>query len=215
MDQNDPPQFNHPISASYGSSSGDNLAEVLSGGHAPQTKHLSSQTGDFYFGTFGENSSGTHTLRAKRDLEPHILGPTLFLRPRIPRPGCLEAVERAMGLMAGHGLQLWPILQDMSQLKDLYGDRAGTFIANARVQQIFWGNNFETAKWLSQMIGQEIAGFQTDSFTPGDALRQNTSARKLGIFTSAPLGNIHPVLTGPSFSNNVTGRDLLTPDEIM
>ncbi|WOI35361.1 TraM recognition domain-containing protein (plasmid) [Tritonibacter scottomollicae] len=39
-----------------------------------------------------------------------------------------------MGLMAGYRLQLWPILQDMSQLKDLYGERAGTFIANAGVQ---------------------------------------------------------------------------------
>jgi type IV secretion system protein VirD4 len=102
--------------------------------------------------------------------------------------GRLEAVERAMGLMAGYGLQLWPILQDMSQLKDLYGERAGTFIANAGVQQVFGVNDFETAKWLSQMIGQETAGFQTDSFKPGD---------------------------GPSFSNNLTGRDLLTPDEIM
>ena len=93
-----------------------------------------------------------------------------------------------MGLMAGYGLQLWPILQDMSQLKDLYGERAGTFIANAGVQQVFGVNDFETAKWLSQMIGQETTGFQTDSFKPGD---------------------------GPSFSNNLTGRDLLTPDEIM
>ena len=37
------------------------MAEVLSGGHAPQTKHLNTQTGDFYFGDFGEYSSGTHT----------------------------------------------------------------------------------------------------------------------------------------------------------
>ena len=76
----------------------------------------------------------------------------------------------------------------MSQLKDLYGERAGTFIANAGVQQVFGVNDFETAKWLSQMIGQETTGFQTDSYKPGD---------------------------NPSFSNNLTGRDLLTPDEIM
>lgn len=114
--------------------------------------------------------------------------PALFLLDEFAALGRLEAVERAMGLMAGYGLQLWPILQDMSQLKDLYGDRANTFIANAGVQQVFGVNDFETAKWLSQMIGQETAGFQTDSFKPGD---------------------------GPSFSNNITGRDLLTPDEIM
>ncbi|EIE51809.1 virD4 protein, putative [Citreicella sp. 357] len=117
-----------------------------------------------------------------------LKAPTLFLLDEFAALGRLEAIERAMGLMAGYGLQLWPILQDMSQLKDLYGERAGTFIANAGVQQVFGVNDFETAKWLSQMIGQETAGFQTDSFKPGD---------------------------GPSFSNNLTGRDLLTPDEIM
>jgi len=117
-----------------------------------------------------------------------LKAPALFLLDEFAALGRLEAVERAMGLMAGYGLQLWPILQDMSQLKDLYSDRANTFIANAGVQQVFGVNDFETAKWLSQMIGQETAGFQTDSFKPGD---------------------------GPSFSNNLTGRDLLTPDEIM
>lgn len=117
-----------------------------------------------------------------------LKAPTLFLLDEFAALGRLEAVERAMGLMAGYGLQLWPILQDMSQLRDLYGDRANTFIANAGVQQVFGVNDFETAKWLSQMIGQETSRFQTDSFKPGD---------------------------GPSFSNHLTGRDLLTPDEIM
>jgi hypothetical protein len=45
-----------------------------------------------------------------------------FLLDEFAALGRLEAVERAMGLMAGYGLQLRPILQDMSQLKDLYGD---------------------------------------------------------------------------------------------
>ncbi|MFG6637769.1 type IV secretory system conjugative DNA transfer family protein [Sulfitobacter sp. 1A12126] len=125
---------------------------------------------------------------AAQSASQRLSSPTLFLLDEFAALGRLEAVERAMGLMAGYGLQLWPILQDMSQLRDLYGDRANTFIANAGVQQVFGVNDFETAKWLSQMIGQETTGFQTDSFKPGD---------------------------GPSFSNHLTGRDLLTPDEIM
>lgn len=93
-----------------------------------------------------------------------------------------------MGLMAGYGLQLWPILQDMSQLKDLYGTRANTFVANAGVLQTFGVNDFETAKWLSQMIGRETASYTTESHKPGD-----------------------PAAT----TYNVTARDLMTPDEIM
>lgn len=114
--------------------------------------------------------------------------PALFLLDEFAALGRLEAVERAMGLMAGYGLQLWPILQDMSQLKDLYGARANTFVANAGVLQTFGVNDFETARWLSQMIGRETTGYQTESHKPGDA---------------------------PSTSYNVTARDLMTPDEIM
>lgn len=114
--------------------------------------------------------------------------PALFLLDEFAALGRLEAVERAMGLMAGYGLQLWPILQDMSQLKDLYGARANTFVANAGVLQTFGVNDFETARWLSQMIGRETTGYQTESLKVGDA---------------------------PSTSYNVTARDLMTPDEIM
>lgn len=38
--------------------------------------------------------------------------PALFLFDEFAALGRLEAVERAMGLMAGYGLHLWPILQD-------------------------------------------------------------------------------------------------------
>ncbi|MBP8072174.1 MAG: type IV secretory system conjugative DNA transfer family protein, partial [Brevundimonas sp.] len=39
--------------------------------------------------------------------------PVLFLFDEFAALGRLEPVERAFGLMAGYGLQLWPILQDM------------------------------------------------------------------------------------------------------
>jgi type IV secretion system protein VirD4 len=114
--------------------------------------------------------------------------PALFLLDEFAALGRLEAVERAMGLMAGYGLQLWPILQDMSQLKDLYGARANTFVANAGVLQTFGVNDFETAKWLSQSMGKETIGYQTESYRPGEIA---------------------------STSQHLAARDLMTPDEIM
>lgn len=117
-----------------------------------------------------------------------LKAPALFLLDEFAALGRLEAVERAMGLMAGYGLQLWPILQDMSQLRDLYGQRASTFVANAGVQQVFGVNDYETARWLSQSMGQGTIGYQTESHRPGDM---------------------------PTTGTQITGRDLLTPDEIM
>jgi type IV secretion system protein VirD4 len=46
--------------------------------------------------------------------------PVLFLLDEFAALGRLEPVERAMGLMAGYGIQLWPILQDVHQLRALY-----------------------------------------------------------------------------------------------
>src|SRR3954469_25713020 len=63
--------------------------------------------------------------------------PVLFLLDEFAALGPLEPVVRAYGLMAGYGLQLWAILQDLHQLKSLYGQRAGTFLSNAGVTQVF------------------------------------------------------------------------------
>ena len=112
-----------------------------------------------------------------------------------------------MGLMAGYGLQLWPILQGeaasrkrsggafrcrtggaQSQLRDLYGTRANTFVANAGVLQVFGVNDVETARWLSQALGKATIGYETNTHRPGDM---------------------------PSTAEHVTGRELMTPDEIM
>lgn len=119
---------------------------------------------------------------------PALREPTLFFLDEFAALGRLEAVERAMGLMAGYGLQLWPILQDLSQLRALYGPRANTFVANAGVLQCFGVNDYETAQALSQLMGQMTTGYTTTSHGSDD---------------------------GYSTSHQLTGRDLLTPDEIM
>ena len=45
--------------------------------------------------------------------------------------GHLESIERAAGYIAGFGVKLWVILQDINQLKSLYKDRWETFLGNA------------------------------------------------------------------------------------
>ncbi len=52
--------------------------------------------------------------------------PILYLLDEFAALGHLAPIERAMTLMAGYGIQLWPILQDIHQLRATYGQRAGT-----------------------------------------------------------------------------------------
>lgn len=123
--------------------------------------------------------------------------PVLFLLDEFAALGRLEPVERAFGLMAGYGLQLWPILQDMHQLWSTYGERAGTFVSNAGLVQIFNVADVETAGWVSKSIGATTMSYQTTG--------TSTSRGGMQLFETK----------SSSTSTHLSRRELMTPDEIM
>ena len=116
--------------------------------------------------------------------------PVLFLLDEFAALGRLDPVERAMGLMAGYGVQLWPILQDVHQLRATYERRAGTFLSNAGVLQVFGVNDHDSARLVSDLLGHETVVFETMS--------RAIDAEETGI----------------SFGAQHVGRALLTPDEV-
>ena len=104
----------------------------------------------------------------------------LFLLDEFASLGRLAAVERAMGLMAGYGVQLWPILQDIHQLRALYGKGANTFLANAGVLQVFGVNDIETAGLVARSIGKRDAHYMTASHSEGKQTNsEHIAARNL------------------------------------
>ncbi|WP_272792265.1 MULTISPECIES: type IV secretory system conjugative DNA transfer family protein [unclassified Shinella] len=116
--------------------------------------------------------------------------PVLYLLDEFAALGHLAPVERAMGLMAGYGVQLWPILQDVHQLRATYGQRAGTFLSNAGVLQVFGVNDHESARLVSDLLGQETVVFKPMS--------RALDSEKSGL----------------TFGEQHVGRPLLTPDEV-
>jgi len=68
-----------------------------------------------------------------------------------------------MSLMAGYGVQLWPIQQDVHQLRATYSARAATFLPNVGVLQIFGVNDHDSARLASDLLGQGTVVFQTTS----------------------------------------------------
>jgi len=111
----------------------------------------------------------TDMARSTARLARHVL----FLLDEFAALGRLEPVERAMELMAGYGLQLWPILQDMHQLKATYGERAGTFMFNAGVIQTFGVNDHATADMLSRTISDTTIEYDTVSTSRGTGWGEN------------------------------------------
>lgn len=116
--------------------------------------------------------------------------PVLYLLDEFAALGHLAPVERAMGLMAGYGVQLWPILQDVHQLRATYAKRAGTFLSNAGVLQVFGVNDHDSARLVSDLLGQETVVFQT--------MARAIDAEQSGI----------------TYSQHHTARALLTADEV-
>lgn len=83
--------------------------------------------------------------------------PVLFLLDEFAALGRLQVIETALGLLAGYGVLLWPILQDLAQLQDLYPKRWRSFVANAGMVQAFGVNDIGTAEYLSKALGQRTA----------------------------------------------------------
>src|SRR3546814_18614327 len=76
------------------------------------------------------------------------------------------------------------------QLRALYGQRAGTFLSNAGVLQVFGDNDQDSAKLVSDLAGQETVVFETMSRA------------------------LDPEQTGISYGHQHVGRPLLPPDEV-
>ncbi|TBH27036.1 type IV secretory system conjugative DNA transfer family protein, partial [Rhizobium leguminosarum] len=93
------------------------------------------------------------TEMARTAPSPHPSAPpVLYLLDEFAALGHLAPIERAMGLMAGYGVQLWPIVQDIHQLRATYGQRAGTFLSNAGVLQVFGVNDHDSARLVSDRL---------------------------------------------------------------
>jgi len=116
-----------------------------------------------------------------------------FFLDEFAQLGYMKAIEDSVGLLRGYGVAFWFFLQDLSQLKAVY-PKWQTFLANS-AQQYFGTNDFDTAKYISDMLGQSTIQYSTDGYSRQDA---------------KPLGG-----SSTSESQHYHGRSLLTPDEVI
>lgn len=134
-----------------------------------------------------------------RNIEVQPEHPVLFILDEMPALGRLTMIEQAFGLMAGYGLQLWGVVQDLSQLKRIYGDGWETFISNAGVVQYFGSRDRMTAEYFSALCGE------TTVWTISTAV-----SRALGS-----SGGGSSETTTSSETSSGKQRKLAYPDELM
>lgn len=79
--------------------------------------------------------------------------PALMILDEMHVLGHMKALETAAGLLAGYGVRIWSIWQDIAQLKQIYKDRWETFLGNASVFQTFGLNDLSSLKYVSDRLG--------------------------------------------------------------
>ena len=127
--------------------------------------------------------------------------PVLFILDEMAQLGTMDMMRKAVSLLAGYGMSIWMIWQDLSQLKSLYKEDWPSFIANAKIQQFFGINDHETAKYISEMLGEETIKIETKSES------SSISKERFALIKATKTKN-------KSKSNAEKERSLLNPDEV-
>jgi type IV secretion system protein VirD4 len=90
--------------------------------------------------------------------------PVLMMIDEFAQLKRLEIIENALAGAAGYGVQLWPVLQDLTQLKLHYKETFETFIGNAGISTWFPPRENTTADYVSKLCGETEVGYQKKSF---------------------------------------------------
>ncbi|MEL6379349.1 MAG: type IV secretory system conjugative DNA transfer family protein [Pseudomonadota bacterium] len=109
-----------------------------------------------------EKTKPAHSVLVIMD-EFHVLGP-------------MKIIERAAGLIAGFGVRLWPVLQDLTQLKRDYPDSWETFLGNAGLTQWFGVNDGTTLDYLSKNLGKTTL----ETFSQSEISKERAAAGYTG-----------------------------------
>jgi type IV secretion system protein VirD4 len=149
-----------------------------------------------------------------RNLTEKPAKPILFLLDEMAAIGRLKMVEQAYGLMAGFGMQLWGIVQDLSQLERIYDKGWETFIGNSGVLQYFGSRDQKTADYFSKLCGVTTV----EKFSISRAIAKGFSYAKgfvSGNQSSTSTTTSESSTATDTSNTDIVQRHLAFPDELM
>lgn len=130
--------------------------------------------------------------------------PVLMMIDEFFQLGPLPAIENTLTYAPGFGLRLWLIIQDIGQLKKNYPDTWETILGACGIKQFFGINDLATAKYLSELLGEEEIDL------PSITLTKNTSetigkSESITAGTSLSLSNTSSWSTTTGQSSGISG----------
>jgi type IV secretion system protein VirD4 len=135
---------------------------------------------------------------------PSERNPVLFMVDECAHIGKMQALEDAVTLMRGMGIRLWLFFQSQEQLNKCFGDNAGTVLDNLATQQYFSINSLETAKAISERIGDETVVIRTEGGNSGTSANYGGDGKNPGSRNR-----------GTSYNYSEIARKFFQPSEIL
>ncbi len=117
----------------------------------------------------------------------------LMMLDEFPSFGKLQPIADGLAFVSGYGIKCFIISQDTVQFEAVYGDK-NSIISNCHIQVLFPPNRLETAKYISQVLGE----------TTVVERQYSVSGKRAGM--------LHGQVTESIKSDK---RPLLTADEVM
>ena len=105
----------------------------------------------------------------------------------------LPILQEALGYVAGYGIRMFMLVQDITQVEELYGDKQ-SFDSGAETRIVYAPNKIETAEKLARMTGK-------------------TTVTEEKVSNSRELFGIKP--GSNSLNTEKIARDLMTADEFL
>ena len=125
--------------------------------------------------------------------------PVLMMVDEFAQLGPIPAIENALTYGPGFGLRLWLIVQDIPQLKKNYPESWETILGACGVKQFFGINDLTTAKYLSELIGEQEIEVPTISLTENKSDTHGTSeSTTSGLSYSDSISSNWSTTTGSS-----------------
>lgn len=100
---------------------------------------------------------------AKHSESGHLDIPVICYLDELANIGQIRNLEKLFAVMRGYWINLVAITQDLSQLKNVYGDFAKSIYSNSATTLYFGGSDHDTAEEISKEIGDETVPVKSES----------------------------------------------------
>lgn len=117
----------------------------------------------------------------------------LLMLDEFAQLGYLEGVSNAMNIARAYGVQLWPFVQDFTQLRDIYKDRWENFLSASAALTAFRPKELFTANYLSRLAGTKTVIVEGESERPdGSGMSRSRGPQGLPLIRPDDLMTMAP-----------------------